>query len=471
MQAKSAKYVTVANRIAKEYCGALAIGERLPRTAQLCDAYDVSHMTMQKALQCLVKKGLVTRVPRRGTLVARPVSLSSGPVRKTSRVLHVLIPHRWRSGQAMKALMERFAERDPGTSFEFTDVSADQWPEAAAQHRADLIFANEWQIQWFLRSPELREQVLPLRETPGLLLNEESWFPQVTKWCRDEEGRLMCLPVNFSPVVHCTNLSYPGGASGFNSDCSMDAFAAQLTERKVTQDGVQFYPLLFDNSANRWPIWVRAFGGEVFSSDGRQCLLDQPEAIEALSFVVRLLHKDRAGALPVAHGDDWLHGRNIFATARFLSSWVTYSFVHHGLPFPVQLGSLPHGRRRASHLRIDGLLIGRHCAHRAAVREFIHFLMLPENQLFLSENSDGFSCHRDFGALFAERMERRYPGFGWFLRSLDFAEPCMPSAPKKALQRINSALGLVWMGIEPPEKACPALAREVNLMLRENERA
>ncbi|OPZ64188.1 MAG: HTH-type transcriptional repressor YvoA [Firmicutes bacterium ADurb.Bin506] len=50
--------------------GDLKPGDRLPTERELCDAYDVSQITVRQAIQMLVNDGLVVRRPRTGTHVA-----------------------------------------------------------------------------------------------------------------------------------------------------------------------------------------------------------------------------------------------------------------------------------------------------------------------------------------------------------------------------------------------------------------
>ncbi|MBW8349842.1 transcriptional regulator PhoB [Bacillus sp. IITD106] len=44
-------------------------GEQIPTEAKLCEMYNVSRITIRKAIEELVEEGILTRIPRRGTFV------------------------------------------------------------------------------------------------------------------------------------------------------------------------------------------------------------------------------------------------------------------------------------------------------------------------------------------------------------------------------------------------------------------
>ncbi|GAA2902283.1 GntR family transcriptional regulator [Streptosporangium fragile] len=81
--ARSTLYQRVASDLRRTiYSGALAPGDQLPTEAELMHAHQVSRNTVRLALGELVNEGLVTRTPRRGTVVRERRPLLMHPQRE-----------------------------------------------------------------------------------------------------------------------------------------------------------------------------------------------------------------------------------------------------------------------------------------------------------------------------------------------------------------------------------------------------
>ena len=98
------RYITI-ERSLRERIAAMHPGDKLPSDAELCDEFDVSRMTARQAVQSLVHSGLVTRMPGRGTFVARP------PVRRQmDRLLSFTEEMRRRGLEASSRVLSRSLE-------------------------------------------------------------------------------------------------------------------------------------------------------------------------------------------------------------------------------------------------------------------------------------------------------------------------------------------------------------------------
>ena len=100
---------------------------------------------------------------------------------------------------------------------------------------------------------------------------------------------LYALPNNFSPVVLFYNrdlfdaagLAYPD--ESWDWDAFLDA-AKALTKDTDGDGRTDQYGFARTWGDHRWPLWIWSNGGRVFAADGSACLVDRPEAIEAMTF-------------------------------------------------------------------------------------------------------------------------------------------------------------------------------------------
>lgn len=467
MICKRPKYRVAADRIVEEVCRPLRVGDRLPTLPDLCRTYDVSEITIKKALALLVQHGLIRRVPRKGTILVRQVD-AAAPTFGRRTTLSVLTLQGWRFADAAETLARRFGEQRPSLEFAFHRVENERFEAALREREYDLILPNIWWMREILTRPSLRERFLPLDDLPGLWWDESAYRADVLRWCRDEQGRTFCLPVTVSSIVNALNENYPGAdPTLFDDGPTFEEYTERLARACAPAEGVSAFPFVLPMSWNRWPIVLRSFGAEIFSPDGRRCRLDTPEAIAGIRALLDMMYR-RKVCLPLAviNGTQLRAGPyNLFALGKFLCTWVTYAAMHTEHPFPLRLAPLPRAAKPFSHLHLEGVMVGRQGAPREAIRDFLNYLQQPEAQLHFSETCDGFTCQPALLAPFAARKAESVPGFQSFIDALDTAEPVVAAPRQGALQFVDERLYPVWLGIEPPEAACRELTREVNRRL------
>jgi hypothetical protein len=62
-------------------------------------------------------------------------------------------------------------------------------------------------------------------------------------------------------------------------------------------------------------------------------------------------------------------------------------------------------------------------------------------------------------------MARKYEGFEWFIKSLEYAAPVWHGPRNDLVHHIGHRLAPVWLGIESPEIVCREIVSEVDRML------
>lgn len=140
----------------------------------------------------------------------------------------------------------------------------------------------------------------------------DDFFPNAVNAHR-VDGAVYGLPQVVSPAVLITNRDlFDQAAVSYPSDWTWNDLVTQ--GKKLTRDTngdgqYDQYALSYQNFAhyNRWPIWVWAGGGKIFSEDGRRVVLNDPKSVEALQFYVDLGLVHRIAPLPE---DPILEGTN-----------------------------------------------------------------------------------------------------------------------------------------------------------------
>jgi len=457
------KYIDLANRVLRDFGPAGKAGQKLPAASVLCKRYQVSYATMHRALQTLADRQLLRRASRRGTVLTAKALTAAPTITRARRKLRIVSAFNARVNAALLELLQKFGARRQNLQVELTELGqAELETRADVLESADLLFVNEWMVRQYLTDPRYFHAFLPLEELPEFDWDPAACVPAAVRACRTPAGRLLALPVNASPVVSCQNLDYSSKAREFSPDCALDEFVRRLRRHQSKGAGYRSYPMILSPNMNRWPIFVRMFGGELFTEDGRRCLLDQPAAIRAIEFLADLGHVQHLCCLPLSLKANL---GDLFDYGHFLTTWVTRSFLHFRRNFQLGFTSLPHGVRRTTHLRLDACMIPRAVEQPALVRDWLHFLLLPDNQLFLSERADAFACHRKTGAMFCRRMERKIPGFDVFLNELEHADPVVAAPRQSVIEHVYSRMQLVWLGVEPPAQACRRMAAEATRLL------
>ncbi len=74
---------------------------KLPTEAELCERYDVSRMTVNKALGLLVHEGLIRRIPGKGTFTNATEIQKKGSLK---RAVFSGYPHYWSQSRFKAAL-------------------------------------------------------------------------------------------------------------------------------------------------------------------------------------------------------------------------------------------------------------------------------------------------------------------------------------------------------------------------------
>jgi DNA-binding transcriptional regulator YhcF (GntR family) len=462
--AKEFKYITIANAICTDICKGLQLGDRLPTTKEICSLYDVSEITIKKALTFLAERGIVKRAPRRGTILCKKIDTKSFLVKKNVTILNVLSIQDWKFAKAIQQIAEDYNKENPEIKLNFIEKHEANYRATVVKGNFDLILANTLTMREFITDEELKDKFQPIDKLKNFEVDPEKYFNNILKWCRNAEG-LMALPLTFSTIMTFVNKQYPGlDVDGMAHDMTFDEFRDFLTTHQPELDAEFPYPFYIFYSWNRWPIVLKSFGGSLFSDDGKRCLLDSEETIEALSYLREIIFK-RKLCFPFAMVQDArsINGAyDLFRFQSFLCTWGSFAMTQKQYAKNVMITHLPYAKKRTTHLQLACLLVGKNTENQNVISDFLNYTQLEKNQKFLCDSTEGFSCHKDIGTAFIEEKAKTIDGIGRFIESLEYAEPLHKNARFEDISFIQESLYPMWVGMQPIKETCIATAAAVN---------
>ena len=172
----------------------------------------------------------------------------------------------------------------------------------AAGESWDLLYLNEWMTTDII----LQNMMLPLNELmerDGVRV--EDFHPALIEAC-SHNGVIYCLPQEISPIVVYYNVDWFNrlGVPRVSDDWTFEEFR-EIAKRVAHGDGPSrryayvnwfwwgaFMPFIYSN------------GGEVFTRD-RRAQFSSPEVVDALQFLIDLVHVDQVAVNPHAYEGPW----------------------------------------------------------------------------------------------------------------------------------------------------------------------
>ncbi len=471
MTTRQFKYIVTAEKILEEYCNKLHPGDLLPHPAELCEHYNVSMITINKALALLVERGIIKRTPRKGTELLAPVSGVQTQISEKKTILKILTleKNNWSFAQYIEGMLQKYCNKNRKAGYMIIEKSIRDYRDAVGQDDYDIVMTGIWTMREFITDPELNKLFRPLNDMPNLWFDREYYISHVLRWCGLKD-RLLALPMNFTTVLSQYNLSYPG--------IDQEKISEQLTFKQFTrllQDSVQepsmhsiaSYPFFLRFTMNTWPILIRRFGGRIMSDDGSRCLLGSPEVIEAIRYLVELIFYQKL-CLPIGIAAI-KPGYDLFNLGKFLCTWQSSKHDFSKSPFKTQLAPLPHASgKKENPIWIESLMFPESGKNAALAIDFVNFLQLPQHQEEIRNTCDMLPPQRGPLKKHIKKMEKLVPGFEFYADGLDKAEPLIPFPRYRVMGIIHEKMYPTWLGLETPEESCGKIAEEINAILEKS---
>lgn len=453
---KNYKYQQIIESIIDDYCNKFATGSLLPSIDELCSQYNVSQITIKKAMTYLVQHGLVKRVPGKGTIVQEKKEKSKVAEVFQSKVKITVAVNRneWRFAGFVKRSAERFSELNPHISFDFIEHRTD-FVEYAGN--CDLVLANEWASQQLVET----DKYMAMDDISGLMFEPDSILPRILSEC-SYRGKLEILPLGCSPELTIYNLDQPtAGKIDWQSIETFDQFTEAMVSVKSESLPYPFFGLLL--SLNIWPHFIRSSGGRLWNEAGTKCMLDQPEAVAGITIYNDILHKYNICPSLVGYESFW----TLFDTGRFLCTWGRVPQLNYHNKMRLGCSRLPYSKNPNGTLYIEGLMVPKNCEHLSEVKDFMNYMQMPDNSLRMGEESDGMSVNRRIAEMYCKLLSTTIQNGNRLLDYLNDASIVRtPGKTSKAIHVMGKKLQMMTIGISTPEEVCRDATSEINEFLK-----
>jgi multiple sugar transport system substrate-binding protein len=317
----------------------------------------------------------------------------------------------------------------------------------------------------------------------GINFEKEVW-PLALPWTM-KKGRVFAVPANVGTdaMWFHKDLFQKAGVPFPRQGWTMAEFletAQKLTIRDANGKVSQFGVLI--DVGGMFNLMLGSYGGNYWTKDGTECILDSPEAIECLTLVQDLLYKYKVAPTPqdetsITSGGGWGGGAGAMAYFRRKTGamaiggrWWLAQLRDDVKLNGYQLGSvtLPIAKYdRFSGNGTRAVIVNAMSPHRKEAIEFVAYLMKgPYNQL-LNEQADALSGVRSAAYTPDYEKNPRDPGQDFhlaFRKQLEkgFLLETSPFLTQSEFDlMLNRQLDLVKLNMKTPAQALKAAKRDI----------
>ena len=300
----------------------------------------------------------------------------------------------------LETIAKRFEVAEPGLKVELYDEGG----AVGARDKIKFLLAGELQVDVaridisefaaFVREGALVD-LQPYADADGDFRASDIW-PFALDACRDARGHVYGLPSTFTPYVMYYNrdlllqAGVPLPKDGWTWD---DLLAAA---RKVTRDTdgdgrIDQYGISLTQWLQAVVPWIWQNGGDLVSADLQHSRLAEPEAVEALEFLHRLLHEEHVASFDASFANQISQGLFQAGKAAFygpVGYWETYRF-RSITSFHWDVVPLPQRKCAATSVAMTVYVVPRTSANPARAWRFLRQMVGPEYQTKLARMGNG----------------------------------------------------------------------------------
>ncbi|TCZ77683.1 extracellular solute-binding protein [Paenibacillus albiflavus] len=447
-------------------------GEFILSENTLSRKYEISRVSLRKALAQLVDEGLIEKIPGKGNRVKLP-----------SEEQAVTLELAWFSNSyeidIVRKIIHKFEKKYPFVKVKLTLLPGDGYTNSLIQlieqsRGPDVFMVSDWHFRQFKDAGKTN---LFANYIPSHLNAQDTSYPQAFELFT-LEGRTRVAPFLISPVVICYNKAI-FEENGISDNTPLDHWddlleVAKRCTRDLNGDGtIDQYGFCFSSSYNRWTAFLLQNLGQIMEPDRSRSTMSNQATIEALEYCVSLMYKDRVSPI-YSHGSNFL-AEGLFMKQRVAMILTTYYFMNefrnHSISWDVL--PVPGGKTRATLLLGGGLALNRDSAKHKLAQKLIDFMTDTEAQTLLKQ----YGCTIPALKSVAEDDSLLDPSihpehYHRFLEVLPYAKPLSHlHLTESEVEQLYDELTLLWANMESPEDACQRIEQIFNEQLNKKAKA
>ncbi|WP_462409869.1 extracellular solute-binding protein [Neobacillus sp. Marseille-QA0830] len=435
--------------------GNIKPGEFILPENTLSKQYDLSRVSIRKALAELVDEGLIEKIPGKGNRVTLPVETQK------QTITLGWFSHSYEI-DIVEKIIERFEQLNPFIKVKIQIIPNDQYVYNLTQaikhgNGPDVFMVSDYHYRQLIESRRMNllDPYLPEHFQP-----EKDSYDKVFEMF-EFEGKMPVTPFVFSPVMICYNkrmFEEAGIAKNVEINNWEDLLElARKCTRDVNEKGlIDQYGFCFSSSFNRWPVFLLQNNGKFMKDDRSQSVFDSPENSKALEYCVDLMYRHQVSPI-FSHGSNEL-AENLFMREGAAMILTTYYFMNEFRNHQIKWDILPPPENKVpATLLLGGALgINADSKMKEASQALVSYMVSTEAQTMIKQNGCTIPVLRfvaeDPYLLSQGVHPDHYHAFKKVMQSAQTFRDLNVTIPEEKL--IEKELHFLWANMETADDAC-----------------
>lgn len=444
--------------------GKIKPGEFILPENTLSKVYELSRVSIRKALAELVEEGLIEKIPGKGNRVTVP-----NDTQKQTITLG------WFSNsyeiEIIRKIIKRFEQLNPFTKVNLQILPNSQYIYNLTQslkhdNGPDVFIVSDYHFRELMESNSL-DMLDPF--LPEHIYAEKDSYKQVFDMFTYNQA-VPVTPFVFSPVMICYNRRMFEEA-GIQKDFKMENWddllelSTRTTKGMESDSMINEYGFCFSSSTNRWPVFLLQNKGTFMAEDRSKSVMDRKENIEALNYCGDLMYKHQVSPI-FSHGSNEL-AENLFMREGAAMILTTYYFMNEFRDHKIKWDVLPPPQNDApGTLLLGGALgISANSKIKEAAQALVSFMVSTEAQTLLKQNG----CTIPMLRIVAEDNNLLQPGvhpeqYNAFKEVMDSSKTIRDlHLTIEEFELIEREMQFFWANMEKAEDTCKRIEELLNL--------